>query len=601
MATNCRPSGPCQAPCPVLCRAPCREPASTRRHRGRHHGGAQRGGRRLRGAAIHRRGRMLHIRTPRRCNGPPRRPRNRCGHKLQPQLGPRVGPSQAHRPSRATPVAMQAAPQWWTTEWARQTRARQVTSTGVRWLARPRATAWRRCLTPAPGCSVRAPTRRPRSMRLRSCSPLGPAPISTLHPAPRRPTRLGLHLSRTTSPLMRRRPRMWRRPVPTLRLAPRVAASSTRTVGRQYRQAAFLAPPRSKLAPLDPLRACACIPQPFRRSAVPSKSTSTPDCKCSTVDQPSVLAPLSSPSSSAPLPQSAAQPRDAPARFGGPLHAERVSANTTRAPGVAQSAHGEPFMPPAEAPPLASHAGHASASVPAASFDLLEELPLNSDVEERASLESADGVSVPSRSRRSSRSLSRRDSADVASLSAESPLSLHRDSAAARDEQPAAEDATKRIDTPTCSEGEGPSEGEQHDSGAVAESAGADALAPRRNLGSQLLEEPLAPAASHAPVERPSMSQASAMAKFKSAAAAVGCAQAVRQSTAGGAAPAPAAVPLSTLSLGAKKSSAVHRPAIAQKIMRLGASGSDSDGSSTEVPGAAFAPRVTGDDDSDFD
>lgn len=246
MATNCRPSGPCQAPCPVLCRAPCREPASTRRHRGRHHGGAQRGGRRLRGAAIHRRGRMLHIRTPRRCNGPPRRPRNRCGHKLQPQLGPRVGPSQAHRPSRATPVAMQAAPQWWTTEWARQTRARQVTSTGVRWLARPRATAWRRCLTPARGCSVRAPTRRPRSMRLRSCSPLGPAPISTLHPAPRRPTRLGVHLSRTTSPLMRRRPRMWRRPVPTLRLAPRVAASSTRTVGRQCRQAAFPAPPRSK-------------------------------------------------------------------------------------------------------------------------------------------------------------------------------------------------------------------------------------------------------------------------------------------------------------------------------------------------------------------
>ena len=340
---------------------------------------------------------------------------------------------------------------------------------------------------------------------------------------------------------------------------------------------------------------------------MPSKSTSTPDCKYTTVDQPSVLAPLSSPSSSAPLPQSAAQPRDAPARFGGP-HAERVSANKTRAPRVAQSAHGEPFMPPAEAPPaeappLTSRAGHVSASVPAASFDLLEELPLNSDVEERASLESADGVSVPSRTRRSSRSLSRRDSADAASVSAESPLSLHRDIAAARDEQPAAEDATKQIDTPTCSEGEGPSEGEQHDSGAVAERTGAGALAPRRNLGSQLLEEPLAPAASPAPVERPSMSQASAMAKFKSAAAAVGCVQAARQSTAGGSAPAPAAVPLSTLSLGAKKSSAVHRPAIAQKIMRLGASGSDSDGSSTEVPGAGgvFAPRVTGDDDSDFD
>ena len=101
------------------------------------------------------------------------------------------------------------------------------------------------------------------------------------------------------------------------------------------------------------------------------------------------------------------------------------------------------------------------------------------------------------------------------------------------------------------------------------------------------------------------MSQASAMAKFKSAAAAVGCVQAgARQSTAGGAAPAPAAVPLSTLSLGTKKSSAVHRPAIAQKIMRLGASGSDSDASSTEVPGAGgvLAPRITaGDDDSDFD
>ena len=130
------------------------------------------------------------------------------------------------------------------------------------------------------------------------------------------------------------------------------------------------------------------------------------------------------------------------------------------------------------------------------------------------------------------------------------------------------------------------------------------ALAPRRDLGSQLPEESLAPAAAPAPVERPSMSQASAMAKFKSAAAAVGCVQAgARQSTAGGAALAPAAVPLSTLSLGAKKSSAVHRPAIAQKIMRLGASGSDSDGSSTEVPGAggALAPRLAGDDDSDFD
>ena len=266
-------------------------------------------------------------------------------------------------------------------------------------------------------------------------------------------------------------------------------------------------------------------------------------------------------------------------------------------------------MPPTEAPPLASQVGRVSASVPVASFDLLEELPLNSDVDERASLESADGVLAPPRSRRSSASLSRRDSADVASLSAESPLSPHRDSAALLDEQPSAEDATKQIDdvvlrsldTPSCSAGEGSSEGEQHNSGAVAESTGAPV--PRRNLGSQLLEEPLAPAASHAPVERPSMSQASAMAKFKSAAAAVGCLQAARQSTAGGSAPAPAAVPLSTLSLGAKKSSAVHRPAIAQKIMRLGASGSDSDGSSTEVPSAAgvLAPRMIGDDDSDFD
>ena len=277
----------------------------------------------------------------------------------------------------------------------------------------------------------------------------------------------------------------------------------------------------------------------------------------------------------------------------------------------AQSAHGDPFMPPAEAPPLASHAGHVSAPVPAASFDVLEELPVNStDVEERASLESADGVSVPSRSRRSSRSLSRRNSADDASLPAESPsLSLNRDSATTRDEPPAAEGPTERqVDIPTCSEGEGPSEGpsesERHDSGAVTESTGAGALAPRRDLGSQLPEESLAPAAAPAPVERPSMSQASAMAKFKSAAAAVGCVQAgARQSTAGGAALAPAAVPLSTLSLGAKKSSAVHRPAIAQKIMRLGASGSDSDGSSTEVPGAggALAPRLAGDDDSDFD
>ena len=398
--------------------------------------------------------------------------------------------------------------------------------------------------------------------------------------------------------------------------------------------------PQQGLRRLTPLRACACFPQPFRRSAVPSKSTSTPDCKCGTVDQPSVLAPLSSPSSSVPLPQSAAQPRDAPADFEGPLHAERVSANMTRAPGAApsasrpyasantygrdrsylfaeedlpsaQSAHGDPFMPPAEAPPLASHAGHVSAPVPAASFDVLEELPLNStDVEERASLESADGVSVPSRSRRSSRSLSRRNSADDASLPAESPsLSLNRDSATTRDEPPAAEGPTERqVDIPTCSEGEGPSEGpsesERHDSGAVTESTGAGALAPRRDLGSQLPEESLAPAAAPAPVERPSMSQASAMAKFKSAAAAVGCVQAgARQSTAGGAALAPAAVPLSTLSLGAKKSSAVHRPAIAQKIMRLGASGSDSDGSSTEVPGAggALAPRLAGDDDSDFD
>ena len=90
MATNCRLSCPCPAPCPVLCRASCREPAFTRRHRGRHHGAAQRGGRRLRGAAIHR--------------------RSRCGHNLQPQLGPHVGPSQAHRPNRATPVGLQASP-----------------------------------------------------------------------------------------------------------------------------------------------------------------------------------------------------------------------------------------------------------------------------------------------------------------------------------------------------------------------------------------------------------------------------------------------------------------------------------------------------------
>ena len=269
-----------------------------------------------------------------------------------------------------------------------------------------------------------------------------------------------------------------------------------------------------------------------------------------------MLAPLSSPSSSTPLPQSVAQLHDAPARFGGPLHED--------------------------------------------SFNFLEEPP-NSDVDERASIDSRDEVAIPS--------LSRQSSAEVASLSAESPFSSHRDSAATLEEQPAAEDPTdpatgigpRALDTPTCSDGEGVSECEQHGSEAGAESTAAPA--PRRDLGDQLPEDPVAPTASHVPVERPSMSQVSAMANFKSAAAAVGCLQAARQNTVGGAPLASAAVPLSTLSLGAKKSSAVHRPSIAQKIMRLGASGSDSDGSSTGVPGGgdAHPPRMTGDDDSDFD
>ena len=97
------------------------------------------------------------------------------------------------------------------------------------------------------------------------------------------------------------------------------------------------------------------------------------------------------------------------------------------------------------------------------------------------------------------------------------------------------------------------------------------------------------------------MSQASAIAAFQSAAAAVGCHQGAAQST-GGAGAAPAtAVRLSTLNLGvSRKSITEKRPSIAQKIMRLGASGSDSDGSLMELSGGGGSGRE-GNDDSDFD
>jgi len=83
-----------------------------------------------------------------------------------------------------------------------------------------------------------------------------------------------------------------------------------------------------------------------------------------------------------------------------------------------------------------------------------------------------------------------------------------------------------------------------------------------------------------------------AMTKFQAAAAAVGCLQknaAIFGSRA-------AVVRLSTLSLGNNKSSTVHRPAIAQKIMRFGASGSDTD-ESAAGNGDCFRVAVTDSDE----